>query len=253
VIEPVVITGRRDYGIVGIRSLTSAFRMTYVIAVATRQRWRRLVSALRPLARTSLEGTRFHQIRASTLQPISASSRTASNRSLGEAMKRLKQLLIVLTLNIVWGSCWVSSANAGGITMGTWTTTGSSDHWNDVSLEYPELNAEQVSTSWEGTEYLNAAAPIAFAFNGSEFYWETTPIDASINGSDSLITSGQFSSFHPGGRERSFHFFSFKNRRPNASNDDDHEGSVPTPEPGTLVLMLCGGLAAFRQVRSRKS
>jgi len=38
VIEPVVITGRRDYGIVGIRSLTSAFRMTYVIAVATRQR-----------------------------------------------------------------------------------------------------------------------------------------------------------------------------------------------------------------------
>ena len=63
-------------------------------------------------------------------------------------MKAMKRLLIVLTLNIVWGSCWVSSANAGVITLGTWTTMNPGAFWNNASYDGPGLNAGQLITSW---------------------------------------------------------------------------------------------------------
>jgi hypothetical protein len=63
-------------------------------------------------------------------------------------MKRMKRLLFVLTLNIVWGSCWASSANAGVITMGTWSAMNPGAFWNNTSWDGPGLNAGQLITSW---------------------------------------------------------------------------------------------------------
>jgi hypothetical protein len=219
------------------------------------------------------------------LQPNPPTSQSTNTDS-GESMKRAKQLLIVLTLNIVWGSCWVSSANAGVITMGTWKTmdTSAAAFWNNPSWDGPGLNVGQLITSWGWpVEQLSAdGAPVAFAFDQWEFFWEATSITAWTDGRgirvlpdgslgfnthgymyNSLTNPQQFSLFRYVGNTQTIYFLGIEDRPPTMSSDHDYNDyigyayeqlpPVPTPEPGTLALMLCGGLAALRKVRSLRS
>ena len=198
-------------------------------------------------------------------------------------MKRVKKLLIVLTLNIVWGSCWVSSANAGVITMGTWTTMDANAFWNNPSWDGPGLNAGEILAPANVTEYLSAGgAPVAFAFDQSEFFWEAISItawndgrgiwqlpDGSVNFTthgytyNTLTTPQQFALFRFLGASTITYILAVEDMPISIMHTDrdynDYIGfsieqrPTPTPEPGTLALMLCGGLAAFRKLRSRKS
>ena len=99
-------------------------------------------------------------------------------------MKRMKRLLIVVTINIVWGSCWVSSANAGVITMGSWTAMNPSAYWNHVSGDGPGRNVGELITTWGWpVEYLSAGgAPVAFAFDQPELFSEVTSITSWMDG-----------------------------------------------------------------------
>src|SRR5262245_16370366 len=140
-----------------------------------RQRLRRLVSAqTMPCAhKSAISAIRREEYsgRACGLQPTWPSPLAAiEDRPIpGGVMNRLKRVLFVLALNIVWGSCWVSSANAGVITMGTWATMNPSSYpnafWNNSSWDGPGLNVGQLITSWGvPVEDRSAnAAPVTFA------------------------------------------------------------------------------------------
>jgi hypothetical protein len=193
-------------------------------------------------------------------------------------MKRLKQLLIVLTLNIVWGSCWVSSANAGVITMGTWTAmdTSAAAFSNNPSSDGTGLNVSEMITTWDWTaEHLDAGGRWEFLSEASSI--STSAGDGGIlllpDGSLKFNTHGylnnvltnpeQFVLFRYVGPTQTHYFVGGEHGRPFMLSDQDSNDyfgyafeprpPVPTPEPGTLVLMLCGGLAAFRKVRSLRS
>lgn len=196
-------------------------------------------------------------------------------------MKGKKRLLIVLTLNIVWGSCWVSSANAGVITLGTWTAMNPSAFWNNQSYDGPGLNVGQLLTSWGWpVEYLSAGgAPVAFAFDQAEFFWEATSITSWMDGRgiwqlpdgsisfnthgytyNTLTTPLQFSLFRYVGPTQIIYFLGVEDIPPTMPSDRDYNDyigysfeqippppPIPTPEPGTLALMLSGGLVAWRK------
>lgn len=191
-------------------------------------------------------------------------------------MTRVKKLLIGLTINIVWGSCWVNSANAGVITMGTWSAMdpNAAVFWNNPSSDGSQGDVGQLITSWgwPAEQFSDGGASISFAFVQWEFFWEATSITSWLDdrgiqalndGSANFTNHGftynpftapqQFALFRYTGDSQTIYFLG----TPNMSSDDDHDDSgrppVPTPEPGTLALMLCGGLAAFRKVRSMRS
>ena len=202
-------------------------------------------------------------------------------------MKRMKRLLIVLTLNIVWGSCWVSSANAGVITMGTWSAMNPGAFWNNSSWDGPGLNAGQLLTDWGWRfEYLSAdGAPVAFAFDQPEVFSEAMSITSWLDGRaiwqladgsvtftthgytyNTLTTPQQFALFRYVGPTRVVTFLAVEDRPSTMSSDRDYNDyigysvewlpppppppPIPTPEPGTLALMLSGGLVVWRKMRS---
>lgn len=200
-------------------------------------------------------------------------------------MKRMKRLLVVLAINIVWGSCWVSSANAGVITMGTWTAMDSNAFWNHASWDGPGLNAGELITSWGWTvEYLNTGgAPVAFAFDQPESFGEIVSITAWMDGRsimqlpdgsvnftthgythNTLTTPEQFALFRYVGPTSIVYFLGVEDIPSTMRSDHDYNDyigyaieqlpppppPVPTPEPGTLALMLTGGVAAWRKMRS---
>ena len=195
-------------------------------------------------------------------------------------MKRAKRLLIVLTLNIVWGSCWVSSANAGVITLGTWTAMDPGAYWNNPSWDGPGMNVGQLITSWGvPVEYLSAGgAAVAFAFDQTETFWEITSItswmdnrgiwqlpDGSVTFSthgyqyNTLTTPQQFSLFRYVGATDIVYILCVEDIPLILGGDRDyndyigytHESRpISTPEPGTLALMLSGGLFVWRKMRA---
>ena len=199
-------------------------------------------------------------------------------------MKRLKRLLIVLTLNIVWGSCWVSSADAGVITTGTWTAMNPSANpnafWNHMSWDGPGLNVGQLITSWGvPVDYLSAGdAPVAFAFDQSEFFWEATSITAWMDGrgicqlADGSVTFGthgytyntlttpqQFSLFRYVGTASIIYFLGVEDIPSTMRSDHDYNDFVaevrfanPIPEAQTYAMVLAGlGLLGFAARRRR--
>ena len=198
-------------------------------------------------------------------------------------MKRMKRLLIVLILNIVWGSCWVSSANAGVITMGTWTAPDPDAYWNNLSWDGPGKNIGELLTSWGWRfEYLSAnGAPVAFAFDQPEVFTEIMSItdwqDGQAlwqlpNGSltytthgytyNTLTTPQQFTLLRYVGPTRLVYFLAVEDVPSTMPSDDDYNDyigwttkqlpppppPIPTPEPGTLALMLSGGLVLWRKM-----
>ncbi len=195
-------------------------------------------------------------------------------------MKRMKRLLIVVTINIVWGSCWVTSANAGVITMGTWTTMNSNAYWNNASWDGPGRNVGELITTWGWqVEYLSAGgAPVAFAFDQAEFFWEATSItnwmddrgiwqlpDGSVRFSthgytyNTLTTPEQFSLFRYVGSTQIIYFLGVEDIPSTLWSDRDYNDYIgysyeqlptPTPEPGTLPLILCGAVAVWRKMRA---
>jgi hypothetical protein len=171
-------------------------------------------------------------------------------------MKRTKQLLMVLTLNIVWGSCWVSSANAGVITMETWTTMNTSAaDWNNSSWDDPGLSevfSDAASfTAWKEARGVWVVPDDLLKFN--------THGDAR----DALTTLEHFALFRFAGPTHTLYFLGVDDMPSGMSSDHSYSDRVghayeqlppvPTPEPGTLALMLCGGLAAWRKARSFRS
>ena len=177
-------------------------------------------------------------------------------------MKRVKQLLFVLTLNIVWGSCWVSSANAGVITIGTRTTIGSNALWDNVSWDGLEFDAGGLFGSAGVTEYPSAdGAPVAPAFDQSEYFWESVSNSAWTDSQDiwqladaSVSFAAQGYTYNTLTAPRRLQLFRSLRAMRKDRDDDIGQSPMPTPEPGTLALMLCGGLAAaVRKVRSRRS
>jgi hypothetical protein len=200
-------------------------------------------------------------------------------------MMRMKRLLIALTLNIVWGSCWVSSANAGVITTGTWAAMSPDAYWNNPSWDGPGLNAGELITSWGWpVEYLtDGGDAAAFAFDQAEFFWEASSItawmdnrgiwqlpDGSINFAthgytyNTLTTPDQFSLFRYVDPTRIIYFLAVEDIPAGMWSDHDYNDyigysieqvpppppPVPTPEPGTLALMLSGGLVVWRRMRA---
>jgi hypothetical protein len=200
-------------------------------------------------------------------------------------MKRMKRLLIVLTLNIVWGSCWVSSADAGVITMGTWTAMNPGAFWNNASWDGPGLNAGQLITSWGWpVEYLSAGGgPAAFAFDQAESFTEAASITAWMDGRgisqgpdgsitftthgythNTLTTPQQFALFRHVGATQIVYFLAVEDIPSTMRSDVDYNDyigyaveqipppppPIPTPEPGTLALMLSGGLVVWRKMRA---
>ena len=199
-------------------------------------------------------------------------------------MNRMKRLLIVLVVNIVWGSIWVSSANASVITMGTWTAMNPNAFWNNASWDGPGLNAGQLLTSWGWqVEYLSlAGAPAAFAFDQQESFTEATSITAWMDnrglwqlpdGSMTFTTHGytynsltnpqQFALFRYVSTVMTVYFLAIEDIPVPMRSDRDFNDYIayavelpppppptPTPEPGTLALMLSGGLVAWRKMRS---
>jgi hypothetical protein len=203
-------------------------------------------------------------------------------------MKRMKRLLVVLSLNIVWGSCWAGSANAGVITAGAWTAMNPDAYWDHVSWDGPGLNAGELITSWGWpVEYLSAGgAPAAFAFDQPEFFWEITSITSWMDGRgiwqlpngsvtfathgftyNTLTTPEQFSLFRYVGTTQVIYFLGVEDIPSTMRSDRDYNDyigyaierlpppppPVPTPEPGTLALMLSGGFVAWRKMRSSRA
>ena len=198
-------------------------------------------------------------------------------------MKRVKKLLIVLTINIVWGSFCVNSANAGVITMGTWSKMDAGAFWNNPSWDGPGVNAGELLAPYGVSEYLSSGgAPVAFAFDQSEYFWEALSITAWKDGRgiwqlpdgsasftthaytyNTLTTPQQFALFRFLGATTIRYLLGVEHMpMPIMRTDRDYNHHIgfmpeqrptPTPEPGTLMLMLCGGLAAFRKVRSLRS
>ncbi len=200
-------------------------------------------------------------------------------------MTRMKRLLIVLTLNIVWGSCWVGSANAGVITTGTWTAMNPDAYWNNSSWDGPGLNVGELITTWGWpVEYLSAGGgPAAFAFDQPVFFWEAASITAWQDGRgiwqladgsvqfathgytyNTLTTPQQFSLFRYIGPTQIIYFLGVEDIPSSMSSDVDYNDyigysfeqlpppppPIPTPEPGTLTLLLSGGLLVYRKMRS---
>jgi hypothetical protein len=198
-------------------------------------------------------------------------------------MKRMQRLFIVLILNIVWGSCLATPAVAGVITTGTWTAMNPGAFWNNMSFDGPGLNVGQLITSWGwSVEYLSASgAPVAFAFDEAEPFREITSITAWMDGRgiwllpdgsvkftshgysyNSLTTPMQFSLFRHVGATQIVYFLGVEDIPPPMASDHDYNDYigytieqlpppppplVPTPEPGTLALMLSGGLVMWRR------
>ena len=169
-------------------------------------------------------------------------------------MKRMKRLLTVLTLNIVWGSCWVSSANAGAITMGTWNFVdpGAASFSNNLSWDDPGLDVGLI-TEWDSqVEQLSAGeVPVAFPFDQSEFLSNLASSNAWMDGLG--IWALPDGSMKFGVEDIPSTSWNDHHHRDYMGHPDKQRPPVPTPEPGTLALMLCGGLAALRKVRSLRS
>jgi hypothetical protein len=202
-------------------------------------------------------------------------------------MKRMKRQLIVLMLNIVWGSCWASSANAGVITTGTWTAMNPDAYWDNMSWDGAGLNAGELITSWGWpVEYLSVGGgPAAFAFDQTESFWEITSITGWLDGRgiwqladgsvtfvthgltyNTLTTPEQFSLFRYVDTTRIIYFLGIEDIPSTMPSDRDYNDyigyaikylppppPVSTPEPGTLALMLSGGLVAWRKMRSSRT
>jgi hypothetical protein len=164
-------------------------------------------------------------------------------------MKRLKKLLLVLTLNIVWGSCWVNSANAGVITMGTWSAMdpNAAAFWNNASWDGPGQNVGQLITSWGwSVEQLSlGGSPVSFAFEQPESFTEVASItawkdgrginvlpDGSVNFTthgfsyNSLITPWQFSLFRAVGPTQITYFLGIEDIPFPWLNDHDYNDYI---------------------------
>lgn len=200
-------------------------------------------------------------------------------------MKRTTRLLLVLTLNIVWGSCWVSSANASVITTGTWMAMSPDAFWNNPSWDGPLANAGDMITRWGWpVEYLSAAGgPAAFAFDQTESFAEVVSVTTWLDnrglwqmpdGSFTFTTHGytyntlttpqQFALFRYTESTRNVYFLAVEDIPSPMRSDRDYNDfiafaieTVPppppptkTPEPGTLALLLSGGAVLWRKVRS---
>jgi len=205
----------------------------------------------------------------------------------GEAMTRMQRLLVVLIINIVWGSVWVSSANASVITTGTWTAMNPGAFWNNASWDGPGLNAGQLLTSWGWgeVEYLSlSGGPASFAFDQTESFTEIASITAWMdnrglwqlpNGSMTFTTHGytyntltnpeQFSLFRYVMTTQIVYFLAIEDIPLGMRSDRDFNDYIgyaveslpppppptPTPEPGTLALIVSGGLVAWRKMRAQ--
>jgi hypothetical protein len=201
-------------------------------------------------------------------------------------MKRITRLLIGLTLNIVWGSFCVSSAEAGVITSGTWTAMNQGAYWNNSSWDGPGLNAGQIISSWDSTvEYLSlGGGATGFAFDQTESFTEAVSItawmnnrslsqlaDGSINFTthgftyNSLTTPLQFALFRSVSSTQIAYYLAIEDIPSSMRSDRDYNDYIgyaveklpsppppptPTPEPGTLALMLSGSLVAWRKMRT---
>jgi hypothetical protein len=201
-------------------------------------------------------------------------------------MKRTQRLLMLAVLNIVWGSFWVPSANAGVITGGTWGALEPDAFWNNASWDGPGLNAGQLLTSWGWpVEYLSDDGnPVAFAFEQDTSFREITSVtdwldnrgiwelaDGSIKFSthgytyNSVTSAQHFALFRYVASTYIVYFLGVEDIPWNLPSDHDYNDYIgytieylpppppptPTPEPGTLALLLSGGgLALLRKRRS---
>lgn len=198
-------------------------------------------------------------------------------------MKWSKRLTIAAILNIVWGAAWAGTASAAPITAGSWTPVGPTAFWNHDSWDGPNLNVgDIIENAGIPVEYLSlGGAPVAFAFDQAETFQEIASYTAWMDGQsltempdgsvtytshgntfNSLSNPQQFALFRYVTATAITYFLGVEDIPVGQPTDNDYNDYVvsftekaptPTPEPGTLALMLAGGAMVWRRARTRLS